>query len=195
MGNVAKITNNPKNKKYRPMKAIPLCIILLTCSSILLKTENINGAIFVSLVCISIFTSLIIYFENRLEYIGFGKLKAKLKSIEEKTNAIVIKQSEPPIVNSMSGVLPALTCETYGTNEKTQAVIKSIGGTKYTFRNIKSIVADSNLPEDIAKDNLNWLILHKFADVFDIDGEKMYALSPKGHGAFHNNIRPPKTKA
>lgn len=192
IGNAAMETNSPTKQENSTIKSIVLCAALLFITFVLLTKGIITEPTFLGLVCISMFTSLIIYFENRIDSFGFGKNKAKLKSIEEKTNAIVIKQSEPPIINSMSGVLPALTCEAYGTNEKTQAVIKSIGGTKYTFRNIEGIVADSNLPEEIAKDNLNWLILHKLADVFDIDGEKMYALSQKGRDAFHNTVNPPK---
>ena len=179
------------------MKTIPLCIILLTCSFILLKTENINGAIFVSLVCISISTSLIIYFENRLEYLGFGKLKAKLKSIEEKTNAIIIKQSEPNASNggTLSATLPAITCEESGSDDETKSVVKAISGTKYTFRNIEGIIADSDLPSEIAKDKLNWLLINKLADSFNIDGEKLYALSPKGSKVFAQILNPPKPKA
>lgn len=160
-------------------------------SLVLLVSSNITGSVFIGLVSITMASCFVVAFKSSIESFKatVNGLSVKFKDQENKIKAIAIKQSEPPKITGMSASLPSLTGEAYGTNDKTQAVIKSIGGTKYTFRNIEGIVTDSKLPEDIAKDNLNWLILNNLADVFDIDGEKMYALSHKGHVVFQNTIK------
>ena len=118
----------------------------------------------------------------------------KIDQLEKKTNAIAIANTEPNVV-SISATLPAMTCEAYGGDNETDSVIKAISGTKYTFRNIDGIISDSNLEQETAKDKLNWLLLHELATSFDIDGERLYALSPNGRNAFAQVLNPPEPKA
>ena len=74
------------------------------------------------------------------------ELSEKIHDLEKRTGAMVSKQAEPKEETSETAI--RITCEAYATDDKTQSVIKSIGGAKYTFRNIKGIITDSNLPRN-----------------------------------------------
>ncbi len=165
-------------------------------SFILLVFSLITDSIFVCLVCIIIISCFIITFKSSIESFEatLNGLAVKFINQENKVNAIAARQAEP-IIATAQATLPAITSEAYGSDNETDSVIKAISGTKYTFRNIDGIIADSNLEQEIAKDKLNWLLLHKLANSFDIDGEKLYALSPKGRKVFAQVLNPPKQKA
>jgi len=121
------------------------------------------------------------------------ELSERINDLEKQTDAMVSKQAEPKEDTPETTIRK--TCEAYLTDDKTKSVIKSIGGTKYTFRNIEGIIKDSKLPYETAKDKLNWLLISGLANSFDIDGEKLYALSPKGHRVFERVVNPTKQKA
>lgn len=153
-------------------------------AAVLLSLSVIPASGFIWLMTLIVFTCLFVFYEPRIK-----NAKATKDGVElEMYKAIFIKQEQvepmPPVRVNFTGGGWQTELESYGTDEQAKLVIKSIGGTKYTFRNIEGIVADSNLPEDIARDKLNWLMLHDFVDEFEISGEKLYALSLKGHSVF-----------
>ena len=164
-------------------------------SLLLLIFSKVSGTVFMGLISIIIGVCFVIYFKSNIESFEatLKGLAVKFRSQEEKLNAMVSKQTEPKEDSPETAI--RITCEAYGTDDKTQSVIKSIGGTKYTFRNIEGIITDSNLPHEEAKDKLNWLLINGLADSFDVDSEKLYALSPKGHRVFEQIVHPQKVKA
>ena len=173
---------------------ILICLLLIYFSLI-------GETSFTLLSIVIIASCLFVFYEPRITRAeasakGFAfDLSEKVDVLQKQTNAMAIKQAEPKerIPTATTGI--KVTCEAYGTDDKTQLVIKSIGGTKYTFRNIKGIITDSQLPHDVAKDKLNWLLINELANSFDVDGEKLYALSPKGLRVFAQVVNPTKQKA
>lgn len=168
-------------------------------SFMLLVFSFISDTVFIGLISIILGVCFVVHSRSNIESFEatLKGLAIKFKSQGEKINAMAIKQIEPresPPTNTQ-GSSPGIICESYGTDEETKLVIKSIGGTKYTFRNVEGIIADSKLPCETAKDKLNWLLINGLANSFDIDGEKLYALSSKGHRVFEQVVNPTKQKA
>ena len=193
-----------KGMKKRTVAAIAISFIGISLLIVLLSTKNIGAVSFSALFTIVSLESLFIAFSDRVTSINLKELSMKLEKLDSIQRAVVARETEPNIDASLKSpsspcagdsVLPGITCEIYGHGPTTNKVIKSIGGTKYTFRNIEGIISDSELSHDIAKDKLNWLLINKLADSFNIDGEKLYALSPKGSKVFAQILNPPKPKA
>lgn len=180
-------TNNNTMQSHKPIKAIIICVIGFSGSFALIKSEIIGELSFVSFICISIVSSFIIYFENRITSIGFGKFKATMDSVVAK---LTEPKSEPktkqPIETKKTSL--SLSLEAYSTDDETKSVIKAIGNTQYIWRYLDNIVKDSNLSSDTVKDKLNWLIINKLAtENKGVDG-KVYGLSSKGQYVFSNII-------
>lgn len=170
-------TNNDTIQSHKPIKSISLCIIGFSGSFALIKFGTIGEPSFVSLICITIVSSFIIYFENRITSFGFGKFKATMDSM-------VAKQTEPITTKT----IPLMTLEAFSTNDETKSVIKAIGKSQYTWRYLDNIIKDSNLSSDTVKDKLNWLIINNLATEYKgVDG-KVYGLSSKGQRIFSNII-------
>ncbi len=167
--------NNDTIQNHKPIKSISLCIVGFSGSFALIKLGTIGEASFVSFICITIVSSFIIYFEDRITSFGFGKFKATMDSM-------VAKQTEPTTIKT----IPSITLEAFSTDDETKSVIKAIGKSQYTWRYLDNIIKDSNLSSDTAKDKLNWLVINNLATEYKgVDG-KVYSLSPKGQHIFSN---------
>jgi len=89
------------------------------------------------------------------------------------------KESEP------SG---SLKIESYGTDENTTLVIKSIGTADNGFINFGDIVNDTNLPLKTINTALDWLVVNKLATENKGRKGKVYELTPKGRDSFITSI-------
>ncbi len=173
-------TSNDTRQNHKPIKAIILCVIGVLGSFKLIISGIIGEASFISLIFLTVASSFLVYFANRLKSFSIGKVKATMDSM-------VAKQIEPKSITPKQ-TIPLMSVEAYGTDDDAKSVIKAIGKTQYTWRYFDNIVKDSNLSPDTVKDKLNWLIINKLATEYKgVDG-KVYGLSSKGQRAFSNII-------
>lgn len=68
--------------------------------------------------------------------------------------------------------------------QKTDSVIKAIGSSAYTFRNISGIIKDTSLKLNEVENSLNWLLANKLAIEYSGVGGNVYSLSSKGYEVF-----------
>lgn len=167
-------------EKKTAVVAIAASLIGIALIVVLLVTGLLGEATFAALFTIISLICLFIAFSNRVESISLKELTIKLAKVQEIQQAVIAKETEPP--NQMQGI--GFKVEAYGTDPKTDTVIKAIGSSTYTFRNINGIVEDTNLPLNEVEDSLNWLLANKLALEFYGIGGNVYSLTPKGHQVF-----------
>ena len=95
------------------------------------------------------------------------------------------KESKIPKESEPSGFLKI---ESYGTDENTALVIKSIGTAGNGFINFGDIVNDTNLPLKTINTALDWLVVNKLATENKGRKGKVYELTPKGRDSFSSSI-------
>jgi len=175
----------PNNNTPAP-NIIGAIILFITGMSLSLGLNvfNIIGEpSLVFLLCIFLISSLFVAFRNEIEILNLSSLSIKMRVL----NAIVANQTEPllkPSNELSSQCALGLKVKAIGTDSKTDAVIKSLGSSSYTWRYLDSLVHDSGLSVDDVKEKLNWLLVNGFAAEFQGAGGKVYALTQEGRSTF-----------
>lgn len=151
-------------------KAISFTALGILGSSLLMVMDFINQWVFALLV-------VVILFKDSIQELSVGLSGLKFK---RQIAAIVAKETEP--YQQMQSVGDKL--EAYGTDPKTDSVIKAIGSSNYTFRNIEGIIKDTGILLNEVENSLNWLLANKLAIESPGIGGNVYSLSPKGFQVF-----------
>jgi hypothetical protein len=147
---------------------------------LLLSLKLIGELSFSSLLTIITLESLFIAFSDRVTSINLKELSMTLAEIQSIQQAVVAKQIEPVRMGGGYAMLPSLKGKAHDIDNDTIIIAKTILDTEYAFRNFNGIVADSNLPEKVVKDKIDWLLNKKYVNKFYIDGMELFALSATG---------------
>jgi len=158
--------------------AITASFIGIVLGVVLLSIGLIGEVSFVTLFIIISLVGLFIAFSPRVESINLKELTLTLAKVQEIQQAVIAKEAEPNPKNK------AVIMESYVTDPKTDSVIKAIGSSSYTFRNIGGITRDANMPINEVENALNWLLVNKLATESSGVGGSVYSLSPKGFNVF-----------
>lgn len=148
---------------------------------LLLLFGKIGETVFCGLFTVSIIGCLAVFFSNRIESISLKDLSIKLEKLAKIQDVVVAKNSEPQ-ENGLDAF--RLKIEGYGTDQKTDKVIKAIGSSKYTFRTISGIIKDTQLQIIDVENAINWLITNGLAVESTGIGGSVYSLTPKAHDIF-----------
>ena len=167
-------------EKNTAVVAITAALIGITLVVSLLVMGLIGEATFATLFTVISLICLFIAFSNRVESISLKELTIKLAKVQEIQQAVIAKETEPP--HQLQGI--GLKVEGYVADPKTNSVIKAIGSSTYTFRNIDGIIKDTSLHLNEVENSLNWLLANKLAIESSGIGGHVYSLTPKGYDVF-----------
>jgi len=169
-------------EKKTAVVAITASLIGIAIIVTLLVSKLIGETAFSALFTVISLICLFIAFSDRVESISLKELTIKLAKVQEIQQAVIYKESEPQSQEPIATL-------GYGTDPKTDSVIKAIGSSTYTFRNIEGIIRDTNLPLNEVENSLNWLITHKLALESSGIGGNVYSLTPKGYNEFSSLLK------
>ena len=101
---------------------------------------------------------------------------------QEQLNEVIAKEIEPISDNKALGI----SCESYGTDEKTKAVIRSLKNPKFTWRHLAGIVKESRLDEKEVENALSWLVENDLGKKSIGPKGQIWSLTFKGRDVFQN---------
>lgn len=153
--------------------------LIVTLLAIGLIGETSFSALFTVMLLIGLF----IAFSNRVESISLKELTLTLATVQEIQQAVIAKETEPTTQRQ------ECIFESFATNLKVDSIIKAIGSSSYTFRNIEGITKDTNMPLNEVENSLNWLLSNKLAIESPGIGGFVYSLTPKGRNLFSNLLK------
>ncbi len=174
-------------EKNNAVAAIAASLIGTTTIVSLLALGLIGEAAFSALFTIISLSCLFIAFSNRVESFSLKQLNINLAKVQEIQQAVIAKETEPQPQRI------GFKIESYCTDSKTDFVIRAIGSSTYTFRNVEGIMKDTNLPLNEVENSLNWLLANMLAIESSGISGNVYSLTPKGHSVFSsllNNAQP-----
>ena len=167
-------------EKKTAVAAIAASLIGISVIVALLIAGLIGEASFSALFTVISLICLFIAFSNRVESISLKELTISLAKVQEIQAAVIAKETEPQPQQKGIG----FRVEGYISDNETDSVIKAIGSSSYTFRNIEGIIEDTNLPLVKVENSLNWLLANHLALESSGIGGNVYSLTPKGRNVF-----------
>lgn len=166
--------------KKTAVVAIAASLIGIALIVTLLSVGLIGEASFSALFTVMLLIGLFIAFSNRVESISLKELTINLAKVQEIQEAVIAKETEPTTQRQ------GCRFESFATDLKVDSVIKAIGSSSYTFRNIEGIIKDTNMPLNEVENSLIWLLSNKLAIESPGIGGLVYSLTTKGRNVFSN---------
>ena len=104
--------------------------------------------------------------------------------MKDKIEAIIEKETEPGRSEQIGD--SGYSVDAYGTDEKTQKVIRALFNPTYTWRYVQGISKESDLPKAEALDALNELLSKNLVSSTEGDHGTLWCLTAKGRNVLRN---------